>query len=250
MMIEVKNLSKSFGAQKVLDGLNLVCNKYETTAIIGRSGEGKSVLLKHFIGLLRPDSGSVMLDGKDITKFSDKDLKKIRARFGYLFQDSALFDFFNVYENISFPLREHTNFSEVKIREVVTKKLELVGLPNVENKKTYELSGGMRKRVGLARAIVLDPEIILYDEPTTGLDPVMTDAIGELIQKTQKELHVTTILISHDIESTFKIADKVALLYDGKIILSGDKEAFKKSTDRVVRQFLEGTCHGPMSTTL
>ena len=249
-MIEVKNLSKSFGAQKVLDGLNLVCNKYETTAIIGRSGEGKSVLLKHFIGLLRPDSGSVMLDGKDITKFSDKDLKKIRARFGYLFQDSALFDFFNVYENVSFPLREHTTFSETKIREVVTKKLELVGLPNVENKKTYELSGGMRKRVGLARAIVLDPEIILYDEPTTGLDPVMTDAIGELIQKTQKELHVTTILISHDIESTFKIADKVALLYDGKIILSGDKEAFKKSTDRVVRQFLEGTCHGPMSTTL
>ena len=249
-MIEVKNLSKSFGAQKVLDGLNLVCNKYETTAIIGRSGEGKSVLLKHFIGLLRPDSGSVMLDGKDITKFSDKDLKKIRARFGYLFQDSALFDFFNVYENVSFPLREHTTFSKTKIREIVKKKLELVGLPNVENKKTYELSGGMRKRVGLARAIVLDPEIILYDEPTTGLDPVMTDAIGELIQKTQKELHVTTILISHDIESTFKIADKVALLYDGKIILSGDKEAFKKSTDRVVRQFLEGTCHGPMSTTL
>jgi phospholipid/cholesterol/gamma-HCH transport system ATP-binding protein len=249
-MLEIKNLSKSFGKQKVLDGLNLVCNKHETTVIIGRSGEGKSVLLKHFIGLLRPDAGSVIVEGTDVTKLNDKGLKKIRARFGYLFQDAALFDFFNVYENISFPLREHTNLKETEIRKIVQKKLELVGLPNVENKKTYELSGGMRKRVGLARAIALDPEIILYDEPTTGLDPVMTDAIGELILKTQKELNITTILISHDIESTFKIADKIALLYEGKIILAGDKKVFQTSTNPIVRQFLEGTCHGPMSTTL
>ncbi len=249
-MLEIKNLSKSFGKQKVLDGLNLICKKHETTVIIGRSGEGKSVLLKHFIGLLRPDSGSVLVEGTDITKLHDKGLKKIRARFGYLFQDSALFDFFNVYENVSFPLREHTSLTEPQIREIVKTKLELVGLPNVENKKVHELSGGMRKRVGLARAIVLDPEIILYDEPTTGLDPVMTDAIGELIQKTQKELNITTILISHDISSTFKIADKIALLYEGKIILEGNKEEFTANTNPIVRQFLEGTCHGPMRMAL
>ncbi len=243
-MIQLKNLHKSFQNHQVLNGLNLTIPNSKITVIIGRSGEGKSVLLKHLMGLIRPDSGDVVVDGCSIGALDEIELKDFRKRFGMLFQNAALFDSMNIFENIAFPLLEHTPMKPVEIRKRVHEVLELVGLKDVDHKFPSELSGGMRKRAGLARAIALLPQILLYDEPTTGLDPIMTDAIDQLILNTQKKLGITSVVISHDIEATFRIADKVALLHEGRILLEGKEEDFRKSSHPFIRQFLEGRSGG------
>lgn len=243
-MIQILNLHKSFDSQKVLRGVNLEIPEGSVTVILGRSGEGKSVLLKHMIGLLHADEGQVMVDGVDLMKLSPARLNDFRKRFGMLFQNGALFDSLTVYENVAFPLKEHTRLTPTEIDRIVEKKLTLVGLSGVEAKMPAELSGGMRKRVGLARAIALSPKILLYDEPTTGLDPIMTDSVNNLILETQRNLHVTSVVISHDIESTFRIADRIAMLHDGVIIEEGPPEHFKKSQHSFVRRFLEGRSEG------
>jgi len=245
-MIKLVNLHKSFGKQKVLDGLNLDIEEGKTTVIIGRSGGGKSVLLKHIIGLLRPEQGQILIDGTDITKLNDRALNEIRKKFGMLFQEAALFDSMNVGENVAFPLREHTTMKEKEIRETVADRLRSVGLTGVEEKMPSELSGGMRKRVGLARAIAMRPRIVLFDEPTTGLDPIMTEAINRLIIETQKNLNLTCIVISHDIRSIFDIGHRIAMLYEGKIIENGTPEELRGSQNPVTRQFLAGSIEGPI----
>ncbi|MGA1847335.1 ABC transporter ATP-binding protein [Deferribacter abyssi] len=244
--IEIIDLHKSFGRHKVHKGIDLNIIKNAITCIIGPSGTGKSVLLKQMMGLIKPDSGKVIVCGEDLSTLSKKKLLDIRKKFGMLFQNAALFDSMNVYENVAFPLREHTNLKEKEIKEIVLEKLALVGLKDVEYKMPSELSGGMRKRVGLARAIALEPEIILYDEPTTGLDPIMTDVVDTLIYDTQKKLNVTSVVISHDIDSTFKIADYIAMIYDGKIVMYGTPEDFKSSDNPYVVQFLSGSKDGPI----
>jgi phospholipid/cholesterol/gamma-HCH transport system ATP-binding protein len=245
-MIKLVDLHKSFGKQKVLDGLDLDIEDGKTTVIIGRSGGGKSVLLKHIIGLLRPERGQVLIDGTDITKLGDRALNEIRKKFGMLFQEAALFDSMTVGENVAFPLREHTTMKEKEIRETVADRLRSVGLTGVEEKMPSELSGGMRKRVGLARAIALRPQIVLFDEPTTGLDPVMTEAINRLIIDTQKNLNLTCIVISHDIRSIFEIGHRIAMLYEGKIIENGTPEELRGSQNPVTLQFLAGSIEGPI----
>ncbi|MDO9229486.1 MAG: ABC transporter ATP-binding protein [Syntrophales bacterium] len=245
-MIKLVDLHKSFGRQKVLDGLDLEIEKGKTTVIIGRSGGGKSVLLKHMIGLLRPEQGQILIDGTDITKLKDRALNEIRKKFGMLFQEAALFDSMTVAENVAFPLREHTTMKEKEIRETVADRLRSVGLTGVEEKMPSELSGGMRKRVGLARAIALRPQIVLFDEPTTGLDPVMTEAINRLIIDTQKNLNITCVVISHDVRSIFEIGHRIAMLYEGKIIENGTPEELKASRNPVIVQFLAGSIEGPI----
>ena len=240
-MIQIKALTKSFGSQVVLSNMDLTIPKGKITVIIGRSGEGKSVLLKHIMGLLRPDSGSVIVDGKNIFTLNDFVLNEFRKKFGMLFQYAALFDSMTVYENIAFPLVEHTDKTQNQIKKEVKELMDVVWLnKNSLEKHPSELSGGMRKRVGLARAIALKPEILLYDEPTTGLDPIMTDVINQLILNTQKKLGITSVVISHDIEATFTIADKIAMLHDGKILVEGTAESFKMSKNIVVKNFLNG----------
>lgn len=246
-MIQLIDIHKSFGEQKVLDGLNLEIEDGKTTVIIGKSGGGKSVLLKHIIGLLKPDSGQVLVNGIDITTLNDRELNEVRKNFGMLFQEAALFDSMNVGDNVAFPLREHTKKKEKEIREIVDERLRAVGLPGVENKMPSELSGGMRKRVGLARALAMHPQIILYDEPTTGLDPIMTEAINDLIINTQKNFNVTCVVISHDINSIFEIGHNIAMLYDGKIVEYGTPEVIKQSDNPVLKQFLSGSLVGPIS---
>lgn len=245
-MIKIRNLTKSFNGKKVLDGLNLDIEQSKITVIIGRSGEGKSVLIKHIIGLLKPDSGSIKLDGLDITTLKERELNDVRKRFGMLFQSGALFDSMNVAENVGFVLRELTEMLDADIEKIVREKLVRVGLKGVEEMATDELSGGMKKRVGLARAIVMDPEIVLFDEPTTGLDPIMSDSIADLVLDTQKALNTTYVLITHDIPFTYKIADKIAMLHEGRIIDYGTVDEMKKSPNPIVRQFLEGRAHGPI----
>ena len=245
-MIRLVDLYKSFGKQKVLGGIDLQIEEGKTTVIIGRSGGGKSVLLKHIIGLLRPDSGQVLIDGTDIAKLGESKLNEIRKKFGMLFQEAALFDSMTVGENVAFPLREHTGMKEKEIRETVADRLHSVGLTGVEEKMPSELSGGMRKRVGLARAIAMHPQIVLFDEPTTGLDPVMTEAINRLIIDTQKKFNLTCVVISHDIQSIFEIGDRIAMLYEGKIIEYGTPEELKASRNPVMVQFLSGSIEGPI----
>ncbi len=239
-MIRLEQVSKAFKGQIVLDHLDLEIEKGKITVIIGQSGGGKSVLLKHMIGLIRPDSGHIYVNGIDIVSLDDKKLNDIRKKFGMLFQAAALFDSMNVGENVAFPLIEHTRLPRKEIMKIAEEKLLRVGLKNVSHKMPSELSGGMRKRVGLARAIALDPEIILFDEPTTGLDPVMCDAIDRLIVETQKQTEATCVIISHDIPSTFKIANKIAMLYQGKIIEMGTPDEVRSSTNPVVQNFIEG----------
>ncbi|MDD2316604.1 MAG: ABC transporter ATP-binding protein [Desulfobacterales bacterium] len=239
-MIRLEQVSKAFKGQIVLDHLDLEIEKGKITVIIGQSGGGKSVLLKHMIGLIRPDSGHIYVNGIDIVSLDDKKLNDIRKKFGMLFQAAALFDSMNVGENVAFPLIEHTRLPRKEIMKIAEEKLLRVGLKNVSHKMPSELSGGMRKRVGLARAIALDPEIILFDEPTTGLDPVMCDAIDRLIVETQKQTEATCVIISHDIPSTFKIANKIAMLYQGKIIEMGTPDEVRSSTNPVVQHFIEG----------
>lgn len=238
--IKIVNVTKRFADQVVLDGINLEIPKGKITVILGRSGIGKSVLLKHMIGLLRPDRGNVFVDGVDIWTLDPEGLNHLRGRFGMLFQGAALFDSLNVFENVAFPLVEHTDFSKEEIERVVEEKLAVVGLKGVGGKMPSELSGGMRKRVGLARAIAREPEIILYDEPTTGLDPVMSDSVDKLILRTQRELNITSVVISHDISSAFKIGDNLAMIEEGRVIAEGNPDTFKKSNHPLVKRFLAG----------
>lgn len=247
-MIEIKELFKNFGGNQVLNGVNLNIEKGETIVIIGRSGCGKSVLLKHIIGLMRPDSGQIFIDGEEITSYTNEKLYNLRKKFGMLFQGAALFDSMTVEENVGLGLTEHTKLGREKIGEIVREKLRLVGMGGVENLKPAELSGGMKKRVGLARAIAMDPEFVLYDEPTTGLDPIMADVINELIIRLRDTLSITSIAVTHDIVSAYKIADRIAMLYDGKIIFAGTPEETRDATDPVVKQFIEGSSEGPIPT--
>jgi phospholipid/cholesterol/gamma-HCH transport system ATP-binding protein len=237
-MIEIRGLHKSFGEQKVLTGVDLQIPSGKITVILGRSGVGKSVLLKHIIGLIRPDRGRIWIDGVDITRMTDRDLNEMRKRFGMLFQDAALFDSMDVGENVAFPLREHTKLNEEKIRAIVAQKLEQVGLPGQDEKMPAQLSGGMKRRVGLARALALDPEIVLFDEPTVGLDPPMAEAIEHLIIGTQRRLGRTFVAITHSIHTAFHIAHKIAMLHEGRIIEEGSPEAFRGSSNPMVQTFL------------
>ena len=246
-MIELKNIYKSFGSLQVLEDLNLTIKTGESIVIIGRSGCGKSVLLKHIIGLMRPDSGSVMLDDIDITKLDSKELNKMRKDFGMLFQGAALFDSLSVFENVGFQLIEYTNKSLDEVKEKVAERLAMVGLENIENIKPAELSGGMKKRVGLARAICTDPKIILFDEPTTGVDPIMGDIINDLIRHLHDSLDVTSITVTHDMKSAYKIADRIAMLYDKKIIEIGTPDEIKNSPNPIVQQFITGNAKGPIT---
>ena len=246
--ISIRNLKKRFGEKEVLKGVDLDILRHKTTVIMGLSGSGKSTIIKHIVGLLKPDSGSILIDGVDVAKADEKTIFQIRKKVGFLFQSGALFDSMNVYENVAFPLKEHTKLSNKEIGKKVEKSLEMVGLKPVEVMKLYpdELSGGMRKRVGLARTIIMEPEIILYDEPTTGLDPITCDVISRMILNMQQELNVTSVLISHDIKESFKVGDFFAFLYDGKIIEYKDKYNFKNSQNVYVKQFLEGESVGPI----
>ncbi|MBU1006800.1 MAG: ABC transporter ATP-binding protein [Candidatus Omnitrophica bacterium] len=246
-MIEIINLSKSFGDNKVLDNLNLNVNSGEVMVIIGRSGCGKSVLLKHMIGLLTPDFGQVIIDDTDITKIEAKELDAIRLSFSMLFQGAALFDSMTVYENVGFALLEHTDIKEVLIKEKVAKSLKMVGLEGIENLMPSELSGGMKKRVGLARAICDDPKIILYDEPTTGLDPIMADAINDMIIDLNHKLKMTSVVVTHDMTSAYKVATRIAMLYNGSIIEVGTPDEIRNTKDPLVKQFITGAAKGPIT---
>lgn len=247
-MIEITDLKKSFDNKPVLNGVNLTIQKGETLTIIGRSGEGKSVLLKHIIGLLKPDSGRIIIDGEDITEHNREQAMNFRKKFGMLFQGAALLDSMTVDENIGLGLREHSNLPESQISSIVREKLLQVGLKDIENSKPAELSGGMKKRVGLARAIAMEPEYILYDEPTTGLDPIMADAINELIIHLQNTLNITSIAVTHDMVSAYKISNRIAMLHEGKIIFSGAPKEIRDTSNPVVRQFIEGRAEGPIAT--
>jgi phospholipid/cholesterol/gamma-HCH transport system ATP-binding protein len=248
-MIEVRNLYKSFGDKPVLRGTNLTINKGESLAIIGQSGCGKSVLLKHFIGLLQPDSGDIIVEGKNIWDLSQAQLYKIRQKFGILFQGAALFDSMTVAENISLGLREHSSMTSGEIDKRVKECLSMVSLSGIENLKPAELSGGMKKRVGLARAIAMNPDYVLYDEPTTGLDPISADAINELIIRLNEQLDVTTVVVTHDMVSVYKVSDRIVMLHDGEIIFSGTPTEAKETDNGIVRQFIEGNAEGPITTT-
>ncbi len=242
-MIEIKDLYKSFGKNQVLKGVNLNIEKGHTTVIIGASGCGKSVLLKHIIGLLKPDSGEIWIDGEEITNMSDKEIYRIRNKFGFLFQGAALFDSMTVAENVGLGLSENTDLAQDEINKIVSEKLELVDLSGIEDMKPSELSGGMKKRVGLARALACTPEFILYDEPTTGLDPVTSDSIDSLIDSLARnpKLEVTSIVVTHDIFSVYEVADRVAMMYEGVIHFEGTPQELKKTDDHIVREFLQRT---------
>ncbi|RJP76412.1 MAG: ABC transporter ATP-binding protein [Candidatus Zixiibacteriota bacterium] len=249
-MIEIRNLVKSFGPQKpVLRGVNLVIRTGESVVIIGRSGCGKSVMLKLITALMPPDSGQVLIDGEDLVTLQEQDVYRVRQKFGVLFQSAALFDSMTVYENIALGLWEHTTKSEEEISRIVAEKLALVDLPGTENLKPAELSGGMKKRVGLARAIAMSPEYVLYDEPTTGLDPINADVINNLIIRLNERLKVTTIVVTHDMTSAYKIADRIVMLHRGVIIFDGTPDQVRNTTDEVVRQFIEGRAEGPIKQT-
>lgn len=245
-MIELIDIHKSFEKKNVLNGVNLKVEKGESVVVIGGSGSGKSVLLKHIIGLLRPDEGTVTVNSTDILQLDEDGLNEIRKKFGMLFQSAALFDSMTVWENVGFGLKRHTRLPDREIKEVAVQKLGLVGLVNVEDLMPSELSGGMRKRVGLARAIAMEPEILLYDEPTTGLDPITADAINDLVIKMREKLQVTSVAITHDMKSAYKIADTIAMLYNGVIIAKGTPEETQNTSDPVVRQFIEGRAEGPI----
>ncbi|MFH2146079.1 MAG: ABC transporter ATP-binding protein [Candidatus Omnitrophota bacterium] len=246
-MIKINDLHKNFESQAVLNGLNLEIEKGETIVIIGRSGCGKSVLLKHMIGILEPDSGEVIVDGQKVADLKGKDLVQLRMKFGMLFQGAALFDSLDVYENVGFALIEHTKLPEVEIRKRVRRALESVDLADIEHKKPAELSGGMKKRVGLARAICNTPQIVLYDEPTTGLDPIMADMINDLIIRLQSQLKITSIVVTHDMTSAYKVGTRIAMLYDGKIIAQGSPNEIRNTQDPIVRQFINGAAKGPIT---
>jgi phospholipid/cholesterol/gamma-HCH transport system ATP-binding protein len=244
--IRVVSLHKSFGEKDVLHGINIEVRQGESMVVIGGSGSGKTVLIKCIIGLMRPDQGEIHVDGLEITSLDEKRMNEVRKKFGMLFQGGALFDSMTVWENVGFGLRQQNRLSEEEIRRVASEKLALVGLKNVEDLMPAELSGGMRKRVSLARAIVMEPEILLYDEPTTGIDPIMADAINDLIVQMKEKLNVTSIAITHDMKSAYKIADRIAMLYQGKIIEVGTPGEIRNSSNPMVQQFIEGRSEGPI----
>jgi phospholipid/cholesterol/gamma-HCH transport system ATP-binding protein len=239
-LVEFKNVKKRFGHLIVLDGVSFQVQPGESVVIIGASGSGKSVLLKHIVGLLRPDDGEVYFDSKRIDMLPEKEIMPIRRRCGFLFQMGALFDSMTVGENIAFPLVIHTKKSKEEIAAIVKQKLAMVGLPGIEKKMPGELSGGQKKRVALARAIALDPQLILYDEPTTGLDPIRSDVINELIIKLQRELHTTSVSVTHDMNSAFKIANRIVMLHEGKIIIDGSPDEIKNTENPIVKRFVVG----------
>ncbi len=239
-IIELVDVYKRFGRQQVLDGVDLRLYAGQVNVVIGESGTGKSVLLKHIIGLLRPDRGQVLYNRERIDNVSDKQLAKVRRNFGFLFQLGALFDSLTAGENVAFPLIERTKKSRAQVRRIVEEKLRLVGLVGSRDKLPAELSGGQRKRVALARAIALEPAVILYDEPTTGLDPVRADVINELILKLKRELRVTSVVVTHDMASVFKVADRVIMLHQGKLIFDGTCQEIRDSDTDAVRRFVEG----------
>ena len=246
-MIEIQNVHKYFGVNHVLRGLDLTIQDGETLVIIGRSGCGKSVLLKHVMGILEPDKGKILIDGMDIDSLPMDEQGPYRLKLGMLFQGAALFDSLTVEENVGFSLYEHTTHSRDHILEKVKEKLNLVGLYDIEDLMPAALSGGMKKRVGLARAICNEPKIILYDEPTTGLDPITSDVINELILTMQKQLKVTSIVVTHDMTSAYKVGNRIAMMYGGKIIGMGSPEEIKNTKDPMIRQFISGSAKGPIT---
>ena len=239
-MIEVRDLQKKFGAQLVLDRVSFRIENGESVAIIGRSGCGKSVLLKLLIGLLQPDAGEALIDGENIVPMNERQLLRVRRKFGMVFQGSALFDSMTVAENVAFGLRRHEHLTELEIARRVAGALEMVNLPGTENKKPAELSGGMRKRAGLARAIIYEPQIVLYDEPTTGLDPIVADSIDQLMVQVRDQLKVTTVVVTHDMRTARRVGQRVLMLHDKRIYASGTADEFFASPDPVVRQFIDG----------
>ena len=239
-LIRLEGVTKRFGPHTVFQDLTLGFQRSEATVVLGASGVGKSVMLKLILGLLRPDAGRIFVDHTDITGLDERQLIPIRQRFGMVFQGSALFDFLTVYENVAFAIREHKDWPEEKIRETVRQKLATVGLEGTETMLPEELSGGMRKRVGLARAIAIDPEVILYDEPTTGLDPVTADTINSLIVRCEREMQTTSIVVTHDIASAYKVGDHLVVLHEGRIIADGTPEAIRQHPDLRVQRFIHG----------
>ncbi len=239
-MIEARQLKKSFGPQRVVDGVDLRVEKGESVVIIGRSGGGKSILLKHLIGLLRPDEGDVIIDGESIARMNERQLLKVRRKFGMLFQGAALFDSLTVAENVAFVLEREGKLTEPEISEKVDQALDRVDLGGTQDKKPAELSGGMRKRVGLARAIVYEPEIVLFDEPTTGLDPIVADSIDQLIVRVREQLEVTTVAVTHDMRSARRIGQRILMLYHGRIHFTGTPDEVFRSKDPLVYRFVNG----------
>lgn len=238
-MVELKNLFKKINGKIIYKDINLSINKGETVVILGQSGEGKTTLLKSIIGLDKPTAGKIFVLGEEITRMPEEKLNQIRKRMGMVFQNAALFDSLTVRENVAFPLREHTRFDEEKIRKIVKEKLEIMGMENTENLLPAQLSGGMQRRVGIARALALSPEIVLYDEPTTGLDPVMTEIISDLILELKNRLKVTSVVVTHDMNTAFKIGDRLGMLHQGSLVAIGDKETIFKSNIPIVQQFVK-----------
>lgn len=239
-VISLRQLNITFGTHTVLDNIDLDVYKGETLAVLGPSGTGKSTVLRSMIGLLEPNGGQIFIQGEDVSGLDEDGWNRLRMKMGMVFQYSALFDFLTVGENVAFGLRQHTDKGDEEIQGIVTQMLDLVGLPDTQDLYPAELSGGMKKRVGLARAIAVNPEIVLYDEPTAGLDPIMSRNISRLIKKTQEQLHVTSVLVTHDMQSAFYAADRVAMLYEGHIVAIGTAEEMKNSTNPIVKAFIEG----------
>lgn len=247
-MIKIENLEKSFGKKRVLCGVSFEVRDGETLVIIGSSGTGKSILLKQIAGLVKPTAGSIFVDDLEITKCSEEELQNSRKKMGYVFQEAALFDSLTIEDNVAFGLRTLTKIDEDEIKQRVTQCLGMVGLKNVEELKPSQLSGGMKKRVALARAIAYQPEYIFYDEPTTGLDPIMSDVISDLIINLRKHLKITSIVVTHDMKSAYKIADRIIMLHKGQVIFTGTPQETKNTDNAVVKQFIEGSSRGPIET--
>lgn len=243
--VKIVNLKKSFGERVVFSGIDLSISSGEILCIIGKSGSGKSVLLKNLIGLLHPDAGDVFVDGVNFTEADEKTRRRIQAKYGILFQGAALFDSMNIYDNVAFGLRRK-GVSEREIGRTVPEMLEHVGLRNIEGKRPSELSGGMQKRVGLARSIAIKPEIMLYDEPTTGVDPITAGAVNELIVRMRDAFRITSVVVTHDINSAYRIADRISMLFEGRIIFTGTAGEIRENENPFVRQFIEGRAHGPI----
>jgi phospholipid/cholesterol/gamma-HCH transport system ATP-binding protein len=246
-IIEIRDVHKTLGGRKVLDGVSLSVERGQILSIVGPSGVGKSTLIKHMVGLMLPDSGDVLFEGKSVVKASRRELSEIRSKFGVVFQDAALLASLNVVDNVALPLTEHSKLSSKEIREVVNRKLALVHLTGFEDYTPDSLSGGMRKRVGLARALVRDPQVVLYDEPTAGLDPIMANTIVDLAKETAEKTGNTSVIITHDIATVFRICDRAAMIFGGKIMAEGTPDELRSSTDPAVRQFMEGRTSGPLT---
>ncbi len=250
MSIELKEIEKAFGTQKVLHGISFAVEKGSTTVIVGGSGTGKSVTLKHMVGILKPDRGRVIVDGEDITDMEADELQRVRRKFGYLFQSAALINWLTVYENVALPLRELTSMPEDEIDARVRHKLGLLQVERAAKKFPPEISGGMKKRVGLARALIWDPQYLLFDEPTSGLDPVITATVDAMIVETREKTGVTSVVVTHDMASAQRIADKIVMLYKGRVVEESPPEEFVRSPNPYVQQFVKGELVGPITDDL